>query len=568
MGNKMFRHSTILAALVALVMISGCSALGEKEPKPDGFEKWRIMAEDSKGYTPDPRKYDIALEEDAREREKVEAQQRLKKEKELQAVKPLPDMPVTMKMHDVSVSVLLRTLARAAEVNIMINESVTGQAKINISNIPWNQAFEGLLSTYGLTFEWTGDILRVITVEDLNKDIALMEAKQKFEKSKKTHSIAMLEIAQEEAKLDPLVTRIVKIDYADLAPLRANLEAFLVASKKDIKKKKGAKKGDAKNASAELRGTILMDASTNSLVLQATQKDIKKIMPIIQRLDRPTDQILIEAHIVEANSDTAKELGIQWGGLGLNTTGDYNNWLGGPLGKIDSSLVQSSDDATDKAPAGTPITHLPGIGNIMNFPSSEKAGTEGWAGMALGLVHENVGKNILYAQLTALQEEGKLNILSKPSISTMDHRKATIESGKLVPFQTIEDGDIKIEWKDAVISLEVTPHVVNQDVVRLEIVTHKDELDWTHTVAGNPTIVTKNAETKVALYDGQTTVIGGLNKEKVLEGEAGVPWLKDIPGLGKLFRSNSKSQDMEELLIFITPHILKEKGAQLKKVND
>jgi len=149
----------------------------------------------------------------------------------------------------------------------------------------------------------------------------------------------------------------------------------------------------------------------------------------------------------------------------------------------------------------------------------------------------------------------------------MDHRKATIESGKEVPFQTIEDGEIKIEWKKAVIKLEVTPHVVNNDVIRLEILTHKDELDWSRTVSGNPTIITKNAETKVALHDGQTTVIGGLNKEKTQEGEAGVPWLKDIPGLGKLFRSNSKSQDMEELLIFITPHVLKEKKAQLEKVN-
>ena len=159
------------------------------------------------------------------------------------------------------------------------------------------------------------------------------------------------------------------------------------------------------------------------------------------------------------------------------------------------------------------------------------------------------------------QEEGKLNILSKPSITTMDHHKATIESGKEVPFQTVEDGEIKIEFKKAVIKLEVTPHVVNNKIVRLEILTHKDELDWTKTVGGNPTIITKNAETKVNLYDGQTTVIGGLNKEKILENESGIPWLKDVPGLGMLFKSQGDSADMEELLIFITPHILKEKNS-------
>jgi len=565
--NNMLRQAVILMTLTAFAMISGCNTLGRKEAKPDHFEKWRMIAEESQGNTPDPRKYDLEVEKDTRVRAEALVTKGLKNKEAVKVVRKLPNMRLTIKMHDVSVSVLLRTLARAAEVNIMINESVTGQANINIINIPWDQAFNSLLFTYGLTYEWTGDILRVITVEDLNKDIALMEAKQKFEKSKKQHSIAMLEIAKEEAKLDPLITRIVKIDYADLSVLRANLEAYLMSSKKDIEEKKGEKGDDTAKAPVELRGSILMDKSSNSLILQATAKDINTIMPIIEKLDRPTEQILIEAHIVEANSDTAKELGVQWGGLGMNTAGDYNNWIGGPVGDFDKSLRQSSDDATDDAPAGTPITHLPGIGNITNFPSSADAGTEGWQGMTLGLIHENIGKNILYAQLTALEKEGKLNILSKPSITTMDHRKAIIESGKEVPFQTIENDEVKIEWKKAVIKLEVTPHVINQDVIRLEILTHKDELDWTNTVQGNPTIITKNAETNVALYDGQTTVIGGLNKEKIQDGESGVPWLKDIPGLGVLFKSTSKGHDMEELLIFITPHILKEKSAEFKDLN-
>jgi type IV pilus assembly protein PilQ len=567
-GNNMLRQTAVLVILMAFSMILGCNTLGNKEVKPDHFEKWRAIAEESRGRTPDPRKYDLEVELDTNARADVMAAEALEEKDDIVVTKQLPDMPVTMKMYDVSVPVLLRTLARAADLNIMINESVTGQAKINITNIPWDQAFNGLIATYGLTYEWAGDILRVITVEDLNKDIALMEAKQKFEKSKKKHSIAMLEISKEEEKLDPLVTRIVKIDYTKLTDLRANLEAYLMSSKKDLEEKKGKTDDKSEKDPVELRGAILMDESSNSLILQATAKDINRIMPIIERLDRPTEQILIEAHIVEANSDTAKELGVQWGGLGLNTTGGYNNWIGGPTaGNFDTSLVQSSDDATDDAPAGSAITHLPNIGNIMNFPSSSDAGTDGWEGMTLGILHENIGKNILYAQLTALEQEGKLNILSKPSITTMDHRKAIIESGKEVPFQTIENDEVKIEWKKAVIKLEVTPHVINGEVVRLEIITHKDELDWTNTVLGNPTIITKNAETRVALYDGQTTVIGGLNKEKIQEGESGVPWLKDIPGLGVLFRSSSKGQDMEELLIFITPHILKEKSAEVAKQN-
>ncbi|MBU1344519.1 MAG: type IV pilus secretin PilQ, partial [Proteobacteria bacterium] len=371
----------------------------------------------------------------------------------------------------------------------------------------------------------------------------------------------------EEEKLDPLMTRIVKIDYGDLTALRDNLEKYLLASKKDIDKKKVTGKDEKKaTEDTELRGSILMDASTNSLIIQATKSDIQRIMPIIQQLDRPSHQILIEAHIVEANSDTAKELGIQWGGLGLATSGSKNNtWLGGPLGTFDKSLLVSSDDATATVPAGTAITHLPNIGTGVNFPSSENAGTTGWKGMTIGLMNQNIGDYLLYAQLTALEEEGKLNILSKPSITTMDHRKATIESGKEVPFQTVEDNEVKIEFKKAVIKLEVTPHVINNKIIRLEILTHKDELDWTRTVAGNPTIITKNAQTNVNLYDGQTTVIGGLNKEKLQENEAGIPWLKDLPGIGMLFRNNTNAAEMEELLIFITPHILKGQSPKPEK---
>ena len=143
----------------------------------------------------------------------------------------------------------------------------------------------------------------------------------------------------------------------------------------------------------------------------------------------------------------------------------------------------------------------------------------------------------------------------------MDHRKAIIKSGEEVPYQTVtSDGSIMVEWKEAVIKLEVVPHVINNRIVRLEIETTKDELDWSNTVNGNPTIIKKNAVTQVTLFDGQTTVIGGLNKEKSTGGESGVPGLKDVPGLGWLFKSTKKSNDMEELLIFITPYVLPEQG--------
>ncbi|MBU1196224.1 MAG: type IV pilus secretin PilQ [Proteobacteria bacterium] len=560
-----------LVIFMCLITFTGCASTPKKTQEPDPYEKWRTLAQKSKGNTPGPRKhtFDIEKEEQTAARKTESPENENQKHETDPVQKALPTMPVSLKMHEVSVPVLLRTLARVANMNILINETVTGNANLNIENLPWDKAFTNLLNTYSLTYQWQDNVLRVITIEDLKKEISLMEARQTFEKTKKQHSIAMLSIQKEEEKLDPLVTEIIKIDYADLKPLRDNLEKYLLSGEKAATSLQENKAdGSSSTSSPEIRGSILMDEYTNSLIIQATASDIKKIVPIIRQLDRPGEQILIEAHIVEANSDTAKELGVQWGGLGVNSGGRRNSWIGGPIGTFDSSLFVSTEDATAANPAGSAITHLPGIGNAVNFPSSENAGTAGWQGMTLGLMTQTVGNYILYAQLTALQKEGKLNILSKPSITTMDHKKAIIESGKEVPFQTIEDGETKIEFKKAVIKLEVTPHVINNEVIRLEILTHKDELDWTNTVSGNPTIITKNAETKVTLFDGQTTVIGGLNKEKLLEGQAGIPWLKDLPGLGVLFRSNSKSQDMEELLIFITPHILKQRPQNDSKDKD
>ncbi len=553
MGIKMKNYVQVCFLMLMLIVLSsGCKTTEKEAQSPDRFEKWRIMAENSPHATPDPRPYIEKIDKDVQAQVQALEQEYYGAETQDSAApeKALPTMRLTMKMHDVPVAVLLRTLARAAGVNILINETVSGQAKINIENIPWDQAFTGLLDTYGLTYKWSGDILRVITVEDLNKEIALMEAKQKYQKSKKEHALVMQEIARKQEKLEPLLTRVVKINFANLDELRDNLEQYLMSALKEAVQKKAAmESGDKKTAASdqvELRGAILKDQNTNSLIVHATQSDLNKILPIIQKLDRPSRQILIEAHIVEATSDAARELGVQWGGLSSSTTdtanGTTRNWIGSETSQFNSNAWDEDGNAN--------------LGSLMSTLAD--AGT---SGLSLGLMTEKIGQFALYTQLTALQEDGKINILSKPSISTMDHHKATIESGQDVPFQTVEDGEINIEWKKAVISLEVTPHVINDNIVRLEILTHKDELDFTNTVVGNPTIITKNAETMVNLFDGQTTVIGGLNKEKAEDGNSGIPWLMDVPGLGWLFRSTTNSSEMEELLIFITPHILKGQAA-------
>jgi type IV pilus assembly protein PilQ len=493
-----------ISIVVAAALIIGCA--NQKSEKPNSFfNEWRARAEKSKGYSPSIKRRSITIDQPEAAAVAGETAETLK---------ALPNKKITLRMHQTDVAVLFRALARAVDQNIMISENVKGRISINVSQTPWDQVFLGILSTQGLSYTYEGDILRVLTLEDRDKHIRQMDIDSKIRSKQRE-----LEMK------DPLATQVIEVEYTDAGQLKDNLEKFLT------------QQDEGKHL-----GNIMVDEHTNALIIQALRSDLKRIIPLIEALDRPTPQILIEANIVETTKEVARDLGFQWGGLaqsdgtwiypGANSTGVTGNPLS--AGGID-----------------------PTSGFAVNFP----ANLENSLGLTLGVAVETIGESLLAVQLSALQKEGKLNILSSPSITTLDNQSAMIESGDEVPFQTVEDGEVKIEYKKAVLSLKVTPHVIEGETLKLNIETSKDELDFSRTVAGNPTIVTKKAETKVILFDGQTTVIGGLNKETGSDTESGVPGLKDVPLLGWLFKGTENSNKLEEVLIFITPHILAQKTA-------
>ena len=179
---------------------------------------------------------------------------------------------------------------------------------------------------------------------------------------------------------------------------------------------------------------------------------------------------------------------------------------------------------------------------------------------SLGLLFGTLGGNILDMQLTALQTAGKLNILSSPSITTLDNQKAFTENGEKVPYVTTETSGgtttRTVKFEDAVLRLEITPHVVDNNNLKMKILVKKDEVDPTRTVEGNPYIIKKTTETTLIVKDGETIVISGLTKQRLSDASSGLPWLMDVPVLGWLFKSIGKSEKMEEVLIFITPRIL------------
>jgi len=476
------------------VLLAGCAK--EKTVRNDPFlEQWRVKAQQSKGYSPRPIKRNLDLPEPS-------GSSAVALDTPAADSRSLPRQKISLKMHDAELTVLLRAMARAANQNIIINDKVQGKVSINVSDAPWDQTFLGVMRAHGLTHVWEGDILRVLTLDDLERDLK-RQAQQ--------HGLRLME---------PLITRVVHINYASAAKLKDSFDKLLTI-----------------NLEGKPLGTVMVDEHTNSIIIRSIREDIVRMVGLVEELDRPTAQILIEAQIVQTTQDTARQLGIQWGVLAKNG----NSWIypgGNGSGVFGSTLTGGID---------------PTVAPAANFPADLSDGI----GMTIGFAYEELGKHLLAVQLSALQEEGKLNILSSPSITTLENQVAVIEAGEEVPFQTVEDDEVKIEFKKAVLRLEVTPHVVDERALKLKISTNKDELDFTRTVLGNPTIITRRAETNVIVFDGQTTVIGGLNQETNSKSQSGVPMLQDVPLLGHLFKSKGNSNKMEDVLIFITPHILK-----------
>ncbi len=520
-----YHRKCLLTAAVGILFIIALSACADRPGTDDEqfINKWKAKVDESRPTAPRVRKKVIDLPERQTEKESAPAEKKAADRSQ----KRLPSHSVSLNMRNAPVDAVIRALARSAGVNVMLTSRVNGEVDVNVTGTPWDQVFESLLATNALEYEWQGDIVRVISLEDMKLD-------QELEKTRK----AQIKASQERKEVEPLLMRVIKLDYANAQLLAPTVEKLLT----------GATGSDGNHDA--IRGSVTVDTESNALVVHAIADDITKMITLVEQLDRPAIQVLIEANIVETTRDVARELGIQWGGLYRSTVNGNNYWL--TPGLNSSGIMDGTLD--------TPVN--PTSGMAANFPADlADSGT----GMSLGFVTESLGDYILNVQLSALEDEQKLNILSSPSITTLDNQKAVIESGARIPFQTVDDdGDINTEFEEAVLKLEVTPHVINNQVLKLNIITNKDEVDFSRTVLGNPTIITTQAETNLILHDGQTTVIGGLTKQTDTDSRSGMPWLKDIPGLGYLFKSISNSTQMEDVLIFITPHIIKDKRGEME----
>lgn len=487
---------------IVLMFFLGCADGFKAEKKDPFFDKWTTLAENSQGHSPRAKE--------------VNASAILNKKQSLYTpvveteARKLPDGPINLTMRQADIKAVLRAMAKSVGLNILVKNELKGDISVDFRGVTWDKAFTGLLRTYGLSYVWEGNIIRVMTIDD-----AEQELKRK---------VQLRDIQWVEPLLEPVV---ISIDYADPRKLEKTLQDFLT-----------------KDKDGKARGSVTTDEHTNSLIISAMRDDLAKILPIIEKLDKPTAQILIKANIVETTKGVARDLGIMWGGYNKGTN------------------ISGNNDLIVTGGSGSPAGSIGGKGLGANFPVSQflSTGTTTPLG-SLGLLFGKIGGNLLEVQLQALQQDNKLNILSSPSITTLDNQKAFTENGEKIPYVTNQtSGGTTTQttvFEDVVLRLEITPHVIDGKNLKMTILVKKDELDPTRKDSiGDPYIIKKRTETSLIVQDGETIVISGLTKQTKSAAGNGVPWLKDIPLLGWAFKSDSKSDQMEEVLIFITPHIL------------
>ncbi len=409
---------------------------------------------------------------------------------------------VNFDFQDQDIVPILRLFADISGCNLFLHPDVKGKATMKFRDVPWNQALDTILKTFSLGKSIVGNIISIAPNSFFTK-----------EKEEKVKSI------EAQVKAEPLETKIFRISYADVAGVEAAIKSSKILSP---------------------RGSINVDKRTSTMLVKDVAAVFPEIDNLLASLDRPTPQVLIEARIVEVNTNSEYELGIQWG-INLNLT----NTLGSIGGLKGVPLLSKG-----------PVT---GGNYLVDFPATG-AGPLSGSGFTFGIIDPS--KSIgLDMQLSAIETMGKLKVVSNPKILTVDNEKAKILQGKSIPVRKLTtEGTVSTEFKDVTMELTVTPHITPDNSISMGIEIKKEELDPTvPSIDGVPGTDKKEANTKVIIKDGETIVIGGMYKVTTNDSQSGVPSLMNIPVLGWLFKSNKTSQNTTELLIFITPRILLDK---------
>ncbi|MFQ5450918.1 MAG: type IV pilus secretin PilQ [Nitrospinaceae bacterium] len=414
---------------------------------------------------------------------------------------------ISLDFQDANVRNLFRIFSEISGFNLIISPEVNGMVNMRLLDVPWNEAFEIILANSSLGRKCLGkNIIRVASLRTLaNEEDHKVEDNKRKRQKKITEKLAA-----------ELVTEVSRLNYADIKEVAKNLETLKTE-----------------------RGKITLDSRTNTLILTDIRENVTDMLNLIRVLDVQTPQVMIEARIVEVNKKVTQQLGVQWG-----LTGDLDTGGGGrSVSKLASPSGANSPFLVDLLPGGSALS---------------SGATSGFL-LGLGGLAKGVNLDI---QLTALEKQGDARILSSPKVTTLDNKEARIKSGRSIPFSTVSQNGTVIQFIDFELSLTVTPHITSDDYIYMVIDATKNSANPSVIVAGFPEITTKEAHTEVLVANGDTTVLGGIYESTIKRNKEGVPFLSKIPGLGVLFRNFDDADDVDELLIFITPTVISNEASR------
>ncbi|HUH37760.1 MAG TPA: type IV pilus secretin PilQ family protein [Spongiibacteraceae bacterium] len=423
---------------------------------------------------------------------------------------------LSLNFQDIEVRAVLQLIADFTSLNLVASDTVQGRITLRLQNVPWDQALELVLKTKGLDKRQIGNVLMVAPAAEIAE-----RERQELETRKQVQELA------------PLQTEYIRIRYANAADLYSLF--------------KGESEGGASSGMISPRGRVIIDTRTNSLLVTETAQNLEEFRRIVKLLDVPIRQVLIEARIVIANADFDQNLGIRWGGAAVR---DNGKWFYG--GDSNSVLESYNDFQSELGGSGDGTLTLPSALNV-DLGVAPRNGQ-----FAVGFANNDL---LLSMELSALEAQGKGEIVSQPKVITGDKQRAVIKSGTEVPYQeSAANGETTIEFKEAVLKLEVTPNITPDDRIIMTLNINQDSVGDLVS-SGNaggfvPTIDTTELQTQVLVGNGETVVLGGVFRTEDVSSTDKVPFLGDVPYVGRLFTRKSVRQLKTETLIFITPRIM------------
>ncbi len=422
---------------------------------------------------------------------------------------------LSLNFQQIEVRAVLQLLADFTGLNLVTSDTVQGNLTLRLKNVPWDQALDIILKTKGLAMRQNGNVMLIAPASEI-------AAREKQELAAKNQLI----------QLEPLYSEIIEVNFAKASEL-----ATLLQSGPD---NSGASGGAGVAGFLSSRGSVTVDQRTNSLLLRDTADQLVQIRKLIDKLDVAIRQVLIESRIVIATNDFTKELGVRFGASSANHGGKILN----------QGIISGSLNATDQINNGDTLEQADRLN--VDLGIANPAGR-----FALALAKLPFG-TLLELELQALQAEGKGEVVSSPRVITSNQATATIEQGTEIPYQEASSsGATSVSFKKAVLKLEVTPQITPDDKIIMDLKVNKDQavFDARFTV---PSIDTKKVETQVLVDNGETVVLGGVYEQTKTNASSRVPFFGDLPYIGFLFKTKKKVNNKSELLIFVTPKIIKD----------